>query len=108
MKRLLAAGYEKIFQICPCFRAGERGDRHLPEMTLLEWYTAHADYRAMMGQCEQLIKHVVNFVNAVKKKQIESQDQVKHSNLPPISSFPPNISIFINAPSQNDVYHVPL
>ena len=59
MKRLLAAGYEKIFQICPCFRAGERGDRHLPEMTLLEWYTAHADYRDMMTQCERLIKHVV-------------------------------------------------
>lgn len=59
MKRLLAAGYNKIFQICPCFRAGERGDRHLPEMTLLEWYTAHADYRDMMTQCERLIKHVV-------------------------------------------------
>jgi len=60
MKRLLAAGYEKIFQICPCFRSGERGDRHLPEMTLLEWYAAHTDYRDMMGQCEQLIKHAVH------------------------------------------------
>ena len=59
MKRLLAAGYDKIFQICPCFRGGERGDRHLPEMTLLEWYTARADYRDMMTQCERLIKHVV-------------------------------------------------
>ncbi len=62
MKRLLAAGYEKIFQICACFRAGERGDRHLPEMTLLEWYTAQADYRDMMAQCEQLIKYVVNYL----------------------------------------------
>ena len=60
MKRLLAAGYEKIFQICPCFRDKERGARHLPEMTLLEWYTAQADYRDMMVQCEQLIKHVVH------------------------------------------------
>ena len=60
MKRMLAAGYDKIFQICPCFRAGERGDRHLPEMTLLEWYTARADYRDMMTQCEGLIKHVAN------------------------------------------------
>jgi len=60
MKRLLAAGYDRIFQICPCFRAGERGDRHLPEMTLLEWYTAHADYRDMMTQCEQLINYIVN------------------------------------------------
>jgi lysyl-tRNA synthetase class 2 len=59
MKRLLAAGYEKIFQICPCFRSGERGHRHLPEMTLLEWYTAHADYRDMMAQTERLIKDIV-------------------------------------------------
>ncbi|MCP3951631.1 MAG: EF-P lysine aminoacylase GenX, partial [Desulfobacterales bacterium] len=31
---------------------------HLPEMTLLEWYTANADYRDMMTQCERLIRHV--------------------------------------------------
>ena len=55
MKRLLAAGYERIFQICRCFRRDERGDRHLPEMTLLEWYVADADYRLLMQQCEQLI-----------------------------------------------------
>ncbi len=59
MKRLLAAGFKKIYQICHCFRSGERGRRHLPEMTLLEWYTAHADYRDMMEQCERLIRHVV-------------------------------------------------
>jgi elongation factor P--(R)-beta-lysine ligase len=55
MKRLLAAGYPRIFQICKCFRRGERGRRHLPELTLLEWYTAGADYKGMMTQCEALI-----------------------------------------------------
>jgi lysyl-tRNA synthetase class 2 len=55
MKRLLAAGYPRIFQLCRCFRRGERGHRHLPEMTLLEWYTAGADYNDMMDQCEALI-----------------------------------------------------
>jgi lysyl-tRNA synthetase class 2 len=60
MKRLLAAGFKKVYQICHCFRSGERGRRHLPEMTLLEWYTANADYREMMEQCERLIRHVVN------------------------------------------------
>jgi elongation factor P--(R)-beta-lysine ligase len=58
MKRMLAAGYEKIFQICPCFRQKERGGRHLPELTLLEWYTAGAEYTAMMAQTEALIRSV--------------------------------------------------
>lgn len=58
MKRLLAAGYQRIFQLCHCFRRGERGRRHLSEFTLLEWYTAHEDYRHMMEQTEALVKHV--------------------------------------------------
>ena len=31
MKRFLAAGYDRVFQIGPCFRKGERGEQHLPE-----------------------------------------------------------------------------
>jgi lysyl-tRNA synthetase class 2 len=55
MKRLLAAGYPRIFQICKCFRQGERGRFHLPEMTLLEWYRADSNYQDMMNECEALI-----------------------------------------------------
>ena len=55
MKRLLAAGYPRIFQICKCFRTGERGDRHLPEFTMLEWYREGTDYRTLMDDCESLI-----------------------------------------------------
>ncbi len=56
MKRLLAAGYPRIFQICRCFRQKERGSKHLPELTILEWYTAGSDYLKMMDQCEALIR----------------------------------------------------
>lgn len=58
MKRLLAAGYPRIFQICKCFRAKERGSKHLPEFTLLEWYGAGMDYVDMMAQCENLLRFV--------------------------------------------------
>jgi len=55
MKKLLAAGYEKIFQICKSFRRGERGDVHVPEFTLLEWYRTGVDYQALMDECEAMI-----------------------------------------------------
>ena len=58
MKRLLAAGIPKIFQLCKCFRKGERGDRHLPEFTMLEWYGAGSDYRNLMADCEALLRHL--------------------------------------------------
>jgi lysyl-tRNA synthetase class 2 len=60
MKRLLASDYKKIFQICRCFRLGERGNRHLPEMTLLEWYEAGCDYLELMNQCEALLGYVAD------------------------------------------------
>jgi len=58
MKRLLAAGLPRIFQISKCFRKGERGDLHLPEFSLLEWYRTGIDYRALMDECEALIRFV--------------------------------------------------
>jgi elongation factor P--(R)-beta-lysine ligase len=55
MKRLLAAGYQRIFQICRCWREGERGVRHLSEFTMLEWYRSGADYLQLMKETEALI-----------------------------------------------------
>ena len=56
MKRMLAAGYEKIFQISRCWRERERGSRHIPEFTLLEWYRKGGDYLSLMEECEELIQ----------------------------------------------------
>jgi len=58
MKRLLVSGYPRIFQICRCFRQNERGTRHIPEFTMLEWYRAGSNYFDMMEETEALIKHV--------------------------------------------------
>jgi lysyl-tRNA synthetase class 2 len=48
-KKLLAAGEERIFEFARVFRDRERGDLHLPEFTMLEWYRAGAPYDAIMA-----------------------------------------------------------
>lgn len=60
MKRILAQGAQKIFQICPCFRAEERGNRHLEEFTMLEWYRTDADYFDLMSDCRALIRYLID------------------------------------------------
>ena len=54
MKKLLAAGMDRIYQIGPCFREGERGSRHNPEFTMIEWYRRDADYLAILSDMERL------------------------------------------------------
>ena len=54
MKKLLAAGMDRIYQIGPCFREGERGSRHNPEFTMIEWYRRDADYLAILSDLERL------------------------------------------------------
>jgi lysyl-tRNA synthetase class 2 len=48
-KKLLAAGETRIFEFARVFRDRERGDLHLPEFTMLEWYRAHSGYDAVMA-----------------------------------------------------------
>ncbi len=59
MKRLLAAGNSKIFQICHCFRKDERGRLHLEEFQMLEWYRTGADYHQLMIDCELLLRYLM-------------------------------------------------
>jgi len=62
MKRLLAAGAERIFQLGPCFRRGERGRLHNPEFTLLEWYRADATYADILLDTKTLLLAVARDV----------------------------------------------
>ncbi len=55
MKKLLAAGEDKIFAFAPCFRNREAGPLHASEFTMLEWYRAGADYRSVMADSAALV-----------------------------------------------------
>jgi lysyl-tRNA synthetase class 2 len=54
MKKLLAMGMDRIYQIGPCFREGERGSRHSPEFTMIEWYRRCAGYLDIAHDMEEL------------------------------------------------------
>jgi lysyl-tRNA synthetase class 2 len=58
MKRLLAGGLEKIFQVCKCFRANERGPHHAGEFTMIEWYRAFDTIESIARDTEELVHAV--------------------------------------------------
>ena len=99
MKRLLAAGYPKLFQICRCFRGGERGDFHLPEFTMLEWYHTGKNYRDLMTDCEDLIvavAHGLGFGDEVPYGRHKISLQTPWERIPLPSLFARHSSIPLN------------
>jgi lysyl-tRNA synthetase class 2 len=56
MKRLLAAGLPRVFQLSRVFRNGEVSPTHNPEFTMLEFYRAGTDYSGIMADLEQLVE----------------------------------------------------
>lgn len=59
LKRLLGAGYEKVYDIGPRFRNEGYTDEHLPEHIAMEWYWAYADWQDGMPFMEKMYKYVL-------------------------------------------------
>jgi lysyl-tRNA synthetase class 2 len=59
MKRLLAGGLPRIYQLGHCFRADEAGAWHEPEFMLLEWYRSFAGIEDVIGDTERIVCRVV-------------------------------------------------
>ena len=58
MKRLLAEGFERIYQVTRAFRRDELGERHNTEFTILEFYRANAGVEAVMTDTAELVDRV--------------------------------------------------
>jgi lysyl-tRNA synthetase class 2 len=59
MKKLLAAGIERPFQLARTYRNAERSPTHHPEFTMLEWYRAGEGWRATAADCEGLLRQTL-------------------------------------------------
>lgn len=59
LKRLLGAGFEKVYDIGPRFRNENYSDEHLPEHVAMEWYWAYANWQDGMKFMEQMYKYVL-------------------------------------------------
>lgn len=55
MKKLLAAGEDKIFTFAPVYRNRERGALHAPEFTMLEWYRTGVRYKTLWEDCAAIL-----------------------------------------------------
>jgi lysyl-tRNA synthetase class 2 len=67
LKKLLAAGYEKIFELGKCFRDGEAtSGTHSPEFTMLEWYRAPGTLEEIMNDTEKLFRFVLRRLKKTK------------------------------------------
>jgi lysyl-tRNA synthetase class 2 len=71
LKRLLVGGFEKVYEINRSFRNEGISTRHNPEFTMLEVYTAYADYEAVMKLTEELITFLAK--ELLNKNQLQYQ-----------------------------------
>ncbi len=74
LKRLLVGGFERVYEINRNFRNEGISTRHNPEFTMLEFYTAYADYRDLIVMTEEMISTVTREVLGTTKVTFEGQD----------------------------------
>jgi lysyl-tRNA synthetase class 2 len=80
LKKLVAAGEPRLFALTHVFRNRERGTRHSPEFTMLEWYRAGRDYTVLMQDCRAL---AMLAANAAGTTDLRYRDRICDPGLPP-------------------------
>ena len=74
LKRLIAGGFEKVYEIGKNFRNEGMDRLHNPEFTMMEYYEAYTDYEDQMKAFEQLIIHVIKIIKGSEKITYQGKD----------------------------------
>ena len=74
LKRLIAGGLEKVFEIGKNFRNEGMDRLHNPEFTMMEYYEAYTDYEDQMKSFEDLVLHVVKTIKGSAKVLYQGQE----------------------------------
>ena len=74
LKKLLAGGFEKVYELGKNFRNEGIDRTHNPEFTMMEYYEAYTDYNAQMDRFEELICHVVQSVKGSLKFSYQNKE----------------------------------
>ena len=109
MKKLLAAGEPRLFQMARVFRNGERSATHHPEFTMLEWYRAGEGYERLMADCEALVGAAARAAGAtgLRWKGLEADPAAPFERLTVAEAFRRHAGIdplaYLPAPRRFDV-----
>jgi lysyl-tRNA synthetase class 2 len=98
MKRLLAAGYPDIFQICRVFRDGEAGRRHLPEFTLIEWYRIGASLAQIIDESAGLVAQLLAGTDLATARHLDYRQAFQETTgLDPLEADPAQLAGVLDA-----------
>jgi lysyl-tRNA synthetase, class II len=89
LKRLLGAGFEKVYDLGPRFRNENYSDEHLPEHTAMEWYWAYANWEDGMRFTQEMIRQVADSTWGKREFTLTNGQQV---NLGPDGEDWPRLS----------------
>ncbi len=89
MKKLLVAGCEKIYQICPVYRNGEGSSQHVCEFKMLEWYRTGVTYEQIMQDSILLLQAVAKAANieTFRKDDFESNPFLEWQKISVFDAF---------------------
>jgi len=76
LKRLLVAGFEKVFEIGPRFRNENYSEEHLPEHNAMEWYWASADWEMGMEFTENMVRYIADKTWGTRQFTLANGQQV--------------------------------